>query len=75
MNSTSDAEGCIGLDAISGFGQRDADVARITRNAARLHRQTPIQVLTKAKKQGEFKSDPDLDSMADFYESTLAGSE
>jgi hypothetical protein len=75
MSSTSSAESCMGLNAISGFGQRDADVARITRNAARLHRQTLIHVLTKAKKQGELKSDPDLDGMADFYESTLAGSE
>jgi TetR/AcrR family transcriptional repressor of nem operon len=30
-------------------------------------------VLTTAKKQGELSSDADLDSMADFFESTLAG--
>jgi len=30
-------------------------------------------VLTRAKKQREIRSDADLDSMADFFESTLAG--
>jgi hypothetical protein len=33
-------------------GQRDADVTRIIRNAARVQRQTLIRVLTKAKKTG-----------------------
>jgi TetR/AcrR family transcriptional regulator, transcriptional repressor for nem operon len=69
----SSAEGCMGLNAISEFGQRDEDVSRITRKAARLQRQTLISVLTKAKKRGELSSDADLDSMADFFESTLAG--
>jgi len=69
----SSAEGCMGLNAISEFGQRDADVTRITRNAARVLRQTLMHVLTRAKNQGEISSDADLDSMADFFESTLAG--
>src|SRR5467141_2581301 len=69
----SSAEGCMGLNAISEFGQRDADVTRITRNAARLQRQSLMRVLTRAKKQREVGSDTDLDSMADFFESTLAG--
>jgi TetR/AcrR family transcriptional regulator, transcriptional repressor for nem operon len=69
----SNAEGCMGLNAISEFGHRDREVSRITRKAARLQRQTLIRVLTKAKKQGELGSDADLDSMADFFESTLAG--
>jgi TetR/AcrR family transcriptional regulator, transcriptional repressor for nem operon len=69
----SSAEGCMGLNAISEFGQRDADVTRITRNAARVQRQTLIRVLTRAKKQEEVSSDANLDSMADFFESTLAG--
>jgi TetR/AcrR family transcriptional repressor of nem operon len=69
----SSAEGCMGLNAISEFGQRDEDVSRITRKAARLLRQTLIRVLTKAKKQEELSSDADLVSMADFFESTLAG--
>jgi TetR/AcrR family transcriptional regulator, transcriptional repressor for nem operon len=69
----SSAEGCMGLNAISEFGQRDAEVTRITRNAARQQRQTLMRVLTRAKKQKEIRSDADLDSMADFFESTLAG--
>jgi TetR/AcrR family transcriptional regulator, transcriptional repressor for nem operon len=69
----SSAEGCMGLNAISEFGQRDADVTRITRNAARVQRQTLMSVLARAKEQGEVNSDADLESMADFFESTLAG--
>jgi TetR/AcrR family transcriptional repressor of nem operon len=69
----SSAEGCIGLNAISEFGQRDSDVTRISRNAAHVLRQTLMQVLTRAKKQGEISSDANLDSMAGFFESTLAG--
>jgi AcrR family transcriptional regulator len=69
----SSAEGCMGLNAISEFGDRDKDVTRITLKAAGLQRKTLIRVLTKAKKQGELSSDADLDSMADFFESTLAG--
>jgi TetR/AcrR family transcriptional repressor of nem operon len=69
----SSAEGCMGLNAISEFGQRDASVTRITRNAARLQRQTLLRVLTRAKNEGELTSDADLDSLAGFFESTLAG--
>ena len=69
----SSAEGCMGLNAISEFGQRDADVTRITRGAARVQRKTLMRVLTRARKQGELSSDADLDGMADFFESTLAG--
>jgi TetR/AcrR family transcriptional regulator, transcriptional repressor for nem operon len=69
----SSAEGCMGLNAISEFGQRDADVTRITRNAGRMQRKTLIRVFTRAKKLKELRPDADLDSMADFFESTLAG--
>jgi AcrR family transcriptional regulator len=69
----SSAEGCMGLNAISEFGHRDADVTRVTRMAAQMQRQTLVRVLTKAKSQGELSSDADLDAMADFFESTLAG--
>jgi TetR/AcrR family transcriptional regulator, transcriptional repressor for nem operon len=69
----SSAEGCMGLNAISEFGQRDADVTRISRGAAHALRQTLMHVLTRAKNQGELGSDANLDSMADFFESTLAG--
>ena len=72
-NDLSSAEGCMGLNAISEFGQRDADVPRITRKAASVQRQTLMHVLARAKKQGELSPDADLDSMADFFESTLAG--
>jgi len=67
------ADGSMGLNAISEFGHRDPDVARIIRSAARIQRQTLMQVLTRAKGQGELGSHADLDSMADFFESTVAG--
>ena len=67
------AEGCMGLNAISEFGQRDAEVSRITRSAARALRQTLMGVFTRAKMQGELGPDADVDSMTDFFESTLAG--
>jgi TetR/AcrR family transcriptional repressor of nem operon len=69
----SSAEGCMGLNAICEFGQMDDDVTRITRNAARVQRQALMRVLTKAKNKGELAFDADLDGMADFFESTLAG--
>ena len=69
----SSAEGCMGLNAISKFGERDADVTRIARDASRVQRQTLMRVLTRAKKQGELGSGVDLDSMADFFKSTFAG--
>jgi AcrR family transcriptional regulator len=72
-NDLSSAEGCMGLNAISEFGHRDADVTRVTRKAAQMQHQTLIRVLTRAKSQGELSSDADLDAMADFFESTLAG--
>jgi AcrR family transcriptional regulator len=69
----SSAEGCMGLNAVSEFGRRDAEVTRITRNAGCMQRQTLMGVLARAKRQGELSSDVDLDVMADFFESTLAG--
>jgi len=66
----SSAQGCMGLNAISEFGQRDADVMRI---AARAQRRTLMDVFARAKIQGELGSNADLDAMADFFESTLAG--
>src|SRR5258708_27827215 len=38
----SNAEGCMGLNAISEFGQRDDDVTRITDHATRMQRRTLI---------------------------------
>ena len=48
-NDLFNAEGCMGLNAISEFGQRDVDVTLITRKAASLQRQTLMHVLTRAK--------------------------
>src|SRR6267378_2869788 len=50
----SSAEGCMGLNAITEFGRQDADVTRITRNAARVLRQALMRVLTKAKNREKF---------------------
>ena len=69
----SSAEGCMGLNAISEFGQRDPDVTRITRNAALVQRQALIRVFERAITRGELSPDADLDSMTDFFETTLAG--
>jgi TetR/AcrR family transcriptional repressor of nem operon len=69
----SNQEGCMGLNAICEFGQRDADVTRITRQAGRVQRQTLMRVLTRASDNGELGPGADLASMADFFESTLAG--
>ena len=69
----SSAEGCMGLNAISEFGRRDTEVTRIIRKAGRTQRQTLMGVFGRAKARGELGSDADLASMADFFESTLAG--
>jgi AcrR family transcriptional regulator len=69
----SSEEGCMGLNSICEFGQRDTDVTAITSNAGRMLRKTLMRVLTGARKQREIRSDADLESMADFFESTLAG--
>jgi TetR/AcrR family transcriptional regulator, transcriptional repressor for nem operon len=69
----SSAEGCMGLNAIGEFGQRDADVTSVIHSAARVRRRTLVRVLTRAKKEGELSRDAGLEIMADFFESTLAG--
>jgi TetR/AcrR family transcriptional repressor of nem operon len=69
----SSPEGCMGLNAICEFGQRDSEVTRITRNAARSQRHALMLTLARAKNQGELNPNADLDIMADFFESTLAG--
>jgi AcrR family transcriptional regulator len=66
-------EGCMGLNATSEFGQRDPDVTRILRTAARSQRDTVLRLLTSAKERGELDAEVDIDSAADFFESTLAG--
>jgi TetR/AcrR family transcriptional regulator, transcriptional repressor for nem operon len=63
----------MGLNAISEFGQRDSEVTRITRRAAQVQRQALMLTLNQAKIQGELDADANLESMADFFQSTLAG--
>ena len=72
-NDLSNSEGCMGLNAISEFGQRDSEVTRITRNAAQVQRHALMLTLARAKTQGELNPDANRDIMADFFESTLAG--
>lgn len=69
----SSAEGCMGLNTICEFGVQDAEVTRILRNAAQTQRRVLMGVLHRAKDQGELSPNAALDSMADFFESTLAG--
>jgi TetR/AcrR family transcriptional regulator, transcriptional repressor for nem operon len=52
-NDLSSSEGCMGLNAICEFGQRDSEVTRITRNPARSQRHALMLTLARAKKQGE----------------------
>jgi AcrR family transcriptional regulator len=72
-NDLSSGEGCMGMNAICEFDHRDADVTRIIQKAGKAQRQTLIRVLIRAKSQSELRPDVDLDRMADFFESTLAG--
>ena len=70
MSST---EGCMGMNAICEFGQRDREVNQIVLMAARKQRERLLNVLNRAKSGGELSGDVDLESLADFFESTLAG--
>jgi len=67
------ANGCMGLNAISEFGERDDDVTRISRIAARSQRDTLVRVLEKAKERGEMDPETDIDNAVDFLECTFAG--
>lgn len=69
----SSAEGCMGLNAIAEFGQRDREVTRITLDAARRLRQALTLAFKRAIDHGELAPNADVDSMADFFEMTLAG--
>jgi hypothetical protein len=42
----------MGLNAVSEFGQRDADVSRIVKVASQAQRQALMRVLIRAKKTG-----------------------
>ena len=63
----------MGLNAIAEFGQRDQEVTRITVHAARRMRRALTLAFKRAIDQGELAPDADVDSMADFFEMTLAG--
>jgi TetR/AcrR family transcriptional regulator, transcriptional repressor for nem operon len=67
------AEGCMGLNAASEFGQRDPEVTRILRTAARSQIDVVLRLLTSARERGELDPEVDIDSAADFFEATLTG--
>src|ERR1700693_570801 len=69
----SSTDGCMGINAICEFGMRDEDVTRITRRAANAQRHTLIDTLRRAQMEGELDARTDIESLADFFESTLAG--
>src|SRR6267154_1659990 len=69
----SSMDGCMGINAICEFGMRDEDVTRITRRAANTQRHTLMDTLRRAQMEGELDAETDIESLADFVESTLAG--
>ena len=69
----SSANGCMGINAICEFGMRDEDVTRITRHAANSQRHTLMGTLRRAQLEGELDAQADIESLSDFFESTLAG--
>src|ERR1700686_1703905 len=69
----SSTDGCMGTNAICEFGMRDEDVTRITRRAANAQRHTLMDTLRRAQMEGELDAQADIESLADFFESTLAG--
>jgi len=50
---------------------RDEDVTRITRRAANAQRHTLMDTLRRAQMEGELDAQADIESLADFFESTL----
>src|SRR6202521_3948593 len=69
----SSTDGCMGINAICEFGMRDEDVTRITRRAANAQRHALMDTLRRAEMEGELDTRTDIESLADFFESTLAG--
>jgi TetR/AcrR family transcriptional repressor of nem operon len=69
----SSTHGCMGINAVCEFGMRDEEVTQITRNAARIQRRTLIDTLRRAQLEGELDAHTDIESLADFFDSTLAG--
>src|SRR5260370_232826 len=69
----SSTDGCMGSNAIYEFGMRDEDETRIIRTAANAQRHTLMDTLRRAQMEGELDARTDIESLADFFESTLAG--
>ena len=69
----SGTDGCMGINTICEFGMRDEDVTRITRRAANAQRHTLMDTLRRAQMEGELDARTDIESLADFFEATLAG--
>jgi TetR/AcrR family transcriptional repressor of nem operon len=69
----SSTDGCMGINAICEFGMRDEDVTRITRRAANAQRRTLMDTLTRAQMEGELNAQTNIDGLANFFESALAG--
>jgi TetR/AcrR family transcriptional regulator, transcriptional repressor for nem operon len=69
----SSTDGCMGINAICEFGTRDEDVTRIIRRAAGIQRHALMDALRRAQTKDELDAQTDLESLADFFESTLAG--
>jgi TetR/AcrR family transcriptional regulator, transcriptional repressor for nem operon len=69
----SSTDGCMGINAICEFGMRDEDVTRVIRRAANAQRHTLMDTLRRAQMEGELDARTDIESLADFFESTLAG--
>ena len=66
-------DGCMGINAVCEFGMRDEEVTQITRSAARVQRHTLMDTLRRAQLEGELDAHTDIESLADFFDSTLAG--
>jgi len=69
----SSTDGCMGINAICEFGTRDEDVTRIIGTAAKAQRHTLMDTLRRAQREGELAARTDIESLADFFEATLAG--
>jgi TetR/AcrR family transcriptional regulator, transcriptional repressor for nem operon len=66
-------EGCMGLNAISEFGQTDADVVRLSHSSAQLLQKALLRVMQRARDAGELSTDTDLTTAVEFFMSTLSG--
>jgi TetR/AcrR family transcriptional regulator, transcriptional repressor for nem operon len=72
-NDLSSTDGCMGINAICEFGMRDEEMTQITGRAARVQRHTFMNTLRRAQLEGELDAQTDIKSLADFFDSALAG--